>query len=80
MEEDGIFLYKNKVYVPNSLKFRNLILKEMHNVPYTRHARYQKIITSIRCQYYWLGMKKDMADFVARCMECEKVKVEHKHP
>jgi hypothetical protein len=25
-------------------------------------------------------MKKDVADYIARCMECQKVKAEHKHP
>jgi hypothetical protein len=25
-------------------------------------------------------MKKDVADYIARCMECQKVKVEHRHP
>jgi hypothetical protein len=25
-------------------------------------------------------MKKDVVDFIARCMECQKVKVEHRHP
>jgi hypothetical protein len=25
-------------------------------------------------------MKKEVVDFIARCLECQKVKVEHKHP
>ena len=25
-------------------------------------------------------MKKDVADYIDRCMECQKVKVEHRHP
>ena len=25
-------------------------------------------------------MKKEVADFIARCLECQKVKVEHIHP
>jgi hypothetical protein len=25
-------------------------------------------------------MKKDFFDYIARCMECQKVKVEHRHP
>jgi len=28
----------------------------------------------------WQGMKKGVVDFVARCLKCQKVKVEHKHP
>jgi hypothetical protein len=25
-------------------------------------------------------MKKEVIDFIARCLECQKVKVEHRHP
>jgi hypothetical protein len=25
-------------------------------------------------------MKKDVADYIARCMDCHKVKAEHRHP
>jgi hypothetical protein len=25
-------------------------------------------------------MKKEVADFIARCLECQKVKAEHRHP
>ena len=25
-------------------------------------------------------MKKEIAEYIARCMECQKVKAEHRHP
>lgn len=25
-------------------------------------------------------MKRDIADFVSKCLECQRVKVEHQHP
>ena len=34
----------------------------------------------LRQLYYWMGMKRDIADFVARCLECQRVKAEHQHP
>jgi hypothetical protein len=60
----------NIVYVPNSQKLRNLVLKEMHNVPYPRNLGYQKTIVVVRGRYFWPGMKKDVVDFISRCMEC----------
>ncbi|KAL4308279.1 hypothetical protein GQ457_01G022750 [Hibiscus cannabinus] len=30
--------------------------------------------------YRWTGMKKDISDFVARCLTCQQVKAEHQHP
>ena len=31
-------------------------------------------------QFWWPGMKKDVAEFVARCLTCQQVKAEHKRP
>ena len=72
-------MHKNKFYVPNSREIRKLILKKMHNVPYLRHQGYQKTLETIRKEYFWSGMKKDIAEYIARCMECQKVKIEHRH-
>jgi hypothetical protein len=51
MKEDGVFIHKNRIYVPDFGELRNLVLKEMHNIPYARHPSYQKIIAAIRSQY-----------------------------
>jgi hypothetical protein len=70
IKEDGLLMHKNRIYFPSSKELRNLVLKEMHNVPYTGHPGYQKIITAVRSQFFWLGIKKDVAYYIARCMEC----------
>jgi len=31
----------------------------------------------LREVYWWNGMKKDIAGFVAKCPNCQQVKVEH---
>jgi hypothetical protein len=80
IKEDGLLMHKNRIYVPSSRELRNLVLKEMHDVPYVGHPGYQKMITTVRSQFFWPGMKKDVVDYIARCMECQKVKVEHRHP
>ena len=30
--------------------------------------------------YWWNGMKRDIADFVSKCPNCQHVKVEHQNP
>jgi hypothetical protein len=80
IKEDVLLMHKNRIYSPSSGELRNLVLKEMHNVPYVGHPGYQKTITIVRSQFFWLRMKKDVADYIAKCMECQRVKVEHRHP
>jgi hypothetical protein len=71
---------RGRIYVPNSHELKILILREMHNVPYDGHPGYQKTIAAVKSQYYWPVMKKEVADFIAKCLECQKVKAEHRHP
>jgi hypothetical protein len=73
-------MYRGIIYVPNFQELKNLILKEMHNVPYAGHPGYPETIAAIKSQYYWPCMKKEVADFIAKCLECKKVKVEHRDP
>jgi hypothetical protein len=73
-------MFRRIVYVHDSLEMKNILLKEVHNVPYVSHPGYQRTISTVNKEYYWSGMKKEVADFIARCLECQKVKVEHKHP
>jgi hypothetical protein len=71
---DGIILYMNIIYVPNSHELRSTILKEMHNVPYAGHPGYQKIVATFKSQYYWPGMKKNILEYIAYslygCISC----------
>jgi hypothetical protein len=38
------------------------------------------MIMATRKQFYWPGLKKDIADYLAKCLECQQVKEEHRHP
>ena len=80
LETDGIILYNNRVYIPNVQSLKLAILREMHNVPYAGHPRYQKTVATVKSHYFWLGMKKEIAAYITRCTECQKVKDEHRHP
>jgi hypothetical protein len=75
MEEDGLLMHKNIIYVPSSKELRNLVLKEMHNNPYIGHPSYQKIIAALKSQLFWPRIKIDVVDYISRCMECQRVKV-----
>jgi uncharacterized Zn-finger protein len=73
-------MYKGKVYVSNSNELKNVVMKEMHDVPYVGHPRCWNKIVAVRSQYFWMGMKKEVANYISRCLECQKAKPEHRHP
>jgi hypothetical protein len=80
LKEDGILMYRRKVYVPNVQELKNMLLSKMHKVPYAGHPGYQKTIATVKKQYYWPGMKNEVVDFIAKFLECQKVKAKHRHP
>ena len=73
-------LCKSKLYVPNIPKVKMFILNEVHKSPYFEHPGYQKMITLLRKEYSRPNMKNKVTEFIARCIECQQVKVEHQHP
>eukprot|EP00253_Pinus_taeda_P022460 PITA_22460 len=80
LDDAGMMYYKKRLYVPNQNSIKNLILDEFHISHYAGHAGYQKMITAIQKDYFWLGMKKNVAEYLARCLECQQIKAEHQHP
>jgi hypothetical protein len=63
-------MYKGKIYVQNSREMKNTVLREINNVPYVGHPRYHNTIAFVRSEYFWPGMKKEVANYIALCLEC----------
>ena len=78
--QKGLILFKKRLYIFNVKYLKKEILDEYHKQPYSRHPGYHKILTALKRIFFWPGMKKYVAEYLARCMECQLVKVEHQHP
>ncbi|CAN4106462.1 unnamed protein product [Withania somnifera] len=57
-----------------------LILREAHSSGYSIHPGVAKMYRDTRQLYWWNGMKKDIADHVSKCLNCRRVKYEHRRP
>ena len=56
---------------------RNQILKEAHGSRHSIHWGSTKMYHDLREVFWWDGLKKDIAEFVAKCPNCQQVNVEH---
>ena len=75
----GLF-YKNRLCVPNDMELKKKILYESHNTVFTMHPGSNKIYQDMKQSYWWRGMKKDISEYVAKCLTCQQVKAEHQVP
>jgi len=55
-------------------------MDELHKIPYTSHLGYPKMITTTKKKNYRSRMTKYITEYLAKCLECQYVKVEHSHP
>jgi hypothetical protein len=56
-----------------------LILSEAHREVDMAHPGVTKMRADLKPLFLWKGMKAYIVNYVARCLECQQVKVEHRH-
>ena len=55
-------------------------MEEAHFSAYSIHPGSTKMYHDLKDTYWWNGMKRDIAEFVSKCLTCQQVKLEHQRP
>ena len=77
---DGTVMTGHRLCVPDVGELKKEIMEEAHYSAYAMHPGSTKMYHTLREHYWWRGMKKDVAEFVYRCLICQQVKAEHQRP
>jgi hypothetical protein len=72
--------FKDRLCVPNIKSIRELILKEAHETTYSIHPSSEKMYQDLKKRFWWYGMKREIAEYVAVCDSCQRIKAEHQRP
>jgi hypothetical protein len=80
LENDGLLRFNGKIYIPPNEELRSFILGEAHRAVYMAHPGVTKMKADLKPLFFWKGMKADIVSYVERCLECQQVKDEHRHP
>nr|GEX14705.1 putative reverse transcriptase domain-containing protein [Tanacetum cinerariifolium] len=78
-DDDGVYFF-DRVWIPLVGGIRKLILDEAHTSRYSVHPDADKMYYDLRDLYWCPGMKRDIAEYVSKCLTCSKIKAEHQKP
>jgi hypothetical protein len=76
-DEEGVLWYKGRICVPSIMELKDKILREAHESTYSIHPGGNKMYHDLKATYWWYGMKRDVAEYVALCDTCQRVKAAH---
>ena len=55
------------------------VMQEAHDTPLSIHPGSTKMYQDIRQRFWWSNMKQDIAQYVAECDVCRRIKAEHQN-
>ena len=72
--EQGLVLYKGKVYIPKDTKLWMEMIKLHHDSPVVGHPGQWKTLELISCNYWWPGITQKVNNYVSGCDKCQWIK------
>ncbi|KAL0549258.1 hypothetical protein IC582_013739 [Cucumis melo] len=77
--DDGL-TFEGHLCILKDSAVKTELLMEAHSSPFTMYPGSTKMYQDLRCVYWWRNMKKEVADFISRCLVCQQVKAPRQRP
>ena len=78
LDDEGVIRFQHRACVANVAEVKKEVLEEAHRSKFFIHPGNSKMYQDLKRNFWWQGMKKDVAEFVAKCLIYQQVKVENK--
>jgi hypothetical protein len=79
-DDQHVLWYKERICVPSIRELKDKILRETHKSAYSIHLGGNKMYHDLKVTYWWYGIKRDVAEYVALCNTCQRVKAKYQQP
>ena len=80
VDSDEVMRFRGRLCVSKDDALRRSILEEAHRSKFSIHPGVKKMYEDLKRAYWWIGMKKDVVDFVSKCQTCQLIKAQHQLP
>ena len=70
LKDDGTLMLGNRLCVPNEETLKREIMEEAHCTAYSMHPGSTKMYRNLKENYLWQGIKKEIVDYMERCLVC----------
>ncbi|XP_038887017.1 uncharacterized protein LOC120077185 [Benincasa hispida] len=71
---DRGLLYQGWLCIPTDSGFKGELLAEAHSSPFLIHSGNTKMYQDLKRYYWWFDMKREIVDYVSKCLVCQQVK------
>ena len=71
--QDGYLFKANKLCIPHT-SVRDFLVWELHAGGLAGHFGRDKAIEEVERQFYWPGLKRDVAKIIGHCHQCQLAK------
>ncbi|KAI5323184.1 hypothetical protein L3X38_032256 [Prunus dulcis] len=80
VRNDGALVVGTRLYVPNDDALKREILEEAHYSAFAMHPGSTKMYHTLREHYLWPFMKKEIVEYVNKCLICQQIKAGRQKP
>ncbi|KAL4026616.1 hypothetical protein IC575_015052 [Cucumis melo] len=74
ISSDGGLLFERRLCMPSDSAVKTELLSEAHSSPFSMHPGSTKMYQDLKRVYWWRNMKREVAEFVSKCLVCQHVK------
>jgi hypothetical protein len=73
----GTLWLEDRLVVPKNRDLKKNVLDEAHLSNFSMHLGSTKMYHDLKPLYWWIGMKREIAKYVAECDTCQRIKASH---
>ena len=72
--------FKDRMCVPNNEEIKKMIIEEAHKSKLSMHLSTTKMYQDLKKNYWQPKMRREVAQYIAKFLVCQKTKIEHQKP